>query len=264
MDLKRLVPMVEVENVTRSAAFYAKLGFEIGNTFVPSGAAEPSWAWLRNGEVDLMVTSGESPASTSRPVLFYLYCSDVAEARKSLEAAGVECGPPDPIDNTIESVVRFLCVDGRTRVGRSGDVEAVPPGCSRVGREQTQSLRKESSTMRSANSFASKITSWELLATNIQPLLPDLPFLQAFYNQLQALIVLARELDSQQETARGEARELTRRRQEVEREGENLRARAMAHLRATYGFTSEQLIRFGINPRPRTTRRQETPVPAPE
>jgi hypothetical protein len=93
MDLKRLVPMVEVENVTRSAAFYAKLGFEIGNTFVPSGAAEPSWAWLRNGEVDLMVTSGGAPASASRPVLFYLYCPDVAEARKSLEAVGVECGP---------------------------------------------------------------------------------------------------------------------------------------------------------------------------
>ena len=97
-----------------------------------------------------------------------------------------------------------------------------------------------------------------------QPLLPDMPFLQAFYNQLQGLIVLARELDSQTEEARSEARELTRRRQEVEREGENLRARTMAHLRATYGFTSEQLIKFGINPRPRSTRRQETPVPAPE
>ena len=79
--------------------------------------------------------------------------------------------------------------------------------------------------MRSANSFANKITSWELLATSIQPLLPEMPFLQAFYNQLQGLIVLARELDSQTEEARSEARELTRRRQEVEREGENLRAR---------------------------------------
>ena len=92
MELKRLVPMAEVQNVTRSLAFYAKLGFDVGNTFVPSGATEPSWAWLRNGEADLMITEGESPRSDSRSVLFYLYCPDVAEARKALEAAGVECG----------------------------------------------------------------------------------------------------------------------------------------------------------------------------
>jgi catechol 2,3-dioxygenase-like lactoylglutathione lyase family enzyme len=92
VDLKRLVPMVEVRSVTRSIAFYAKLGFEVGNTFVPTGATEPSWAWLRNGEADLMVAAAEAPASGLRPVLLYLYCPDVAEARKALEAAGVECG----------------------------------------------------------------------------------------------------------------------------------------------------------------------------
>ena len=92
MELKRLVPMAEVESVTRSIVFYGKLGFEVGNTFVPSGATEPSWAWLRNGEVDLMVAAAGSPASGARSVLFYLYCPDVAEARRVLEAAGVECG----------------------------------------------------------------------------------------------------------------------------------------------------------------------------
>lgn len=113
--------------------------------------------------------------------------------------------------------------------------------------------------MRSANSFASKTTSWELLATNIQPHLPEMPHLQGFYDQLQGLRVRAAELDSQQEVARAQARELTRLRQEVEREGENLRARIAAHLRATFGFTSEQLIKFGINPRPRVTRRRTEP-----
>jgi hypothetical protein len=71
MDLKRLVPMLAVQSVSRSAEFYAKLGFEVGNTFVPSGATEPPWAWLRNGEVDSMVTAAESPDAGSRPVLFY-------------------------------------------------------------------------------------------------------------------------------------------------------------------------------------------------
>ena len=113
--------------------------------------------------------------------------------------------------------------------------------------------------MRSANSFASKTTSWELLATNIQPHLQEMPHLQAFYDQLQGLRTRAADLDSQQETAKAQVRELTRLRQEVEREGESLRARIAAHLRATFGFTSEQLIKFGINPRPRVTRRRAVP-----
>ena len=118
--------------------------------------------------------------------------------------------------------------------------------------------------MRSANSFASKVTSWEILATNLQPHLQGMPHLQGFYEQLLVLSLLARGLDSQQESARAQARELTRRRQEAEREGENLRARIAAHLRATFGFTSEQLVQFGINPRPRATRRREPSLPLPE
>ncbi|MEA2561748.1 MAG: hypothetical protein QOH06_3252 [Acidobacteriota bacterium] len=118
--------------------------------------------------------------------------------------------------------------------------------------------------MRSANSFAAKVTSWELLATNLQPHLAVMPHLQAFYEQMLALILLARELDGQQESARAQARELTHQRQEVERDGENLRARVAAHLRATFGFTSEQLVQFGINPRARVGRRREPSLPLPE
>ncbi|HEX6861497.1 MAG TPA: hypothetical protein VF414_01715 [Thermoanaerobaculia bacterium] len=110
--------------------------------------------------------------------------------------------------------------------------------------------------MRSANSFASKTTSWEILAAGVEPHLPEMPHLQGLYDQLQGVMGKARGLDSQQESARAQVRELTRLRQEVEREGENLRARIAAHLRATFGFTSEQLIKFGINPRPRVTRRR--------
>jgi hypothetical protein len=118
--------------------------------------------------------------------------------------------------------------------------------------------------MRSANSFAAKVTSWELLATNLQPHLTAMPHLQAFYEQILAFILLARQLDGQQESARAQAREMTRQRQEAEKDGENLRARVAAHLRATFGFTSEQLVQFGINPRPRVARRREPSLPLPE
>ena len=111
--------------------------------------------------------------------------------------------------------------------------------------------------MRSANSFASKTTGWELLSTNIQPLLAEMPHLQDLDGRLRGLMLRGRELDSQQESARAQARELTRLRQDVEKEGENVRARIAAYLRATYGFTSEQLIKFGINPRPRVLRRRK-------
>ena len=103
--------------------------------------------------------------------------------------------------------------------------------------------------MRNADVFGQKIAAWELFATSMQPLLEEMPYLQLFHDRIQGLVEEARELDQQQEKMREEARELVRRRQAVEKEGDNLRARAAAHLRATFGFTSEHLIPFGIKPR---------------
>ena len=104
-----------------------------------------------------------------------------------------------------------------------------------------------------------KTEAWELFVTHLQPLLEEMPYLQPFHDRLQLLVGQARELDEQQEKARAEAREVTRRRQEVQREGDNLRARAAAHLRASFGFTSEHLIPFGIHPHPRHAARRGEP-----
>ena len=106
--------------------------------------------------------------------------------------------------------------------------------------------------MRNVDVVASKLAAWEQFAANLEPLLEEMPYLQPFHDRIQLLVGEARELDEQQEKVQKEARELTRR-QAVDREGDNLRARASAHLRATFGFTSEHLIPFGIHPR-RTTR----------
>src|SRR5687767_10893972 len=89
----------------------------------------------------------------------------------------------------------------------------------------THSSRKESSIMRSANDFASKLTSWELLTTNVEPLLGEMPHLWPFFDHLRDLGIRGRDLDAQQESARALLRELTRMRQDVERDGENMRAR---------------------------------------
>jgi catechol 2,3-dioxygenase-like lactoylglutathione lyase family enzyme len=94
MTLKALVPLASVRSVAASIAFYAKLGFEVGNTHTPDGEAEPVWAWLRTGEAHLMLARAGDPVEAGKQsVLFYLYSSDVAAFRESLLAAGVEAGP---------------------------------------------------------------------------------------------------------------------------------------------------------------------------
>jgi hypothetical protein len=52
---------------------------------------------------------------------------------------------------------------------------------------------------------ASKIAAWELFATNLQPLLEEMPYLQPFHDRIRGLIEQARELDQQQESEGGGA-----------------------------------------------------------
>lgn len=117
--------------------------------------------------------------------------------------------------------------------------------------------------MRNSDGFAVKIAKWELLVASLEPLLGEMPYLQSFHDRLRDLIEQARDLDLRQEAARAELREVTQERQGVEREGESLRARTAAHLRAAYGFANEELVRFGIAPRPSGPRHPEPDQPEP-
>lgn len=118
--------------------------------------------------------------------------------------------------------------------------------------------------MRSVTGLGKTVVNWQLLNDNIKPHLTEMPQVQPIAVELEALIAEVRAIDNEQEIARGRLRELTRRRRDAEKKGEGLRRRVAAHLRGTFGFTSEQLIQFGINPRPTTrTRRKKTEPPAP-
>ena len=86
--------MAHVRSVPRSIEFYRKLGFDVGNTFVPAGRAEPSWAWLRSDRANLMLALADEPVVPGQQaVLFYLYCDDVGATRAALQGAGIEVGP---------------------------------------------------------------------------------------------------------------------------------------------------------------------------
>jgi hypothetical protein len=97
-------------------------------------------------------------------------------------------------------------------------------------------------------SFGEKISNWKVIQTNLQPHLPEMPHLQPIEADLVTLISKAEALDSLVELARQRRSELARDRRDLARQGDNLRARAAAHLKGSFGFTSEQLIQFGLSP----------------
>jgi predicted nuclease with TOPRIM domain len=106
--------------------------------------------------------------------------------------------------------------------------------------------------MRRADSFSIKVNNWSLMKSNLEPRLDQLPAqARPLQEELSVVVVEARQLEDEQENARKQFRELVRRRQELERRGEEARQRLAALLRGTFGFKSEELIPFGLNPQPR-------------
>ncbi|HEX3557023.1 MAG TPA: hypothetical protein VIA62_27680 [Thermoanaerobaculia bacterium] len=104
--------------------------------------------------------------------------------------------------------------------------------------------------MRKAVTFARRTGQWELLGSQIAPLLAEMPFLREIAMELDSLLVEAKALDIEQEVVRGWLQDVIHRRQGVEARGERLRRRAASHLRGFFGFASEELVRFGVHPRP--------------
>jgi hypothetical protein len=96
--LTGLVPMLPVQSVERSAAFYALLGFAVGNRVPATG--EMGWAWLYAPNVldwrrgpNLMLTCSECVVEPpSQPILFYLYATDLVALRDELVRAGQNPG----------------------------------------------------------------------------------------------------------------------------------------------------------------------------
>lgn len=117
--------------------------------------------------------------------------------------------------------------------------------------------------MRKAVEFAKKITEWELLNANVRPFLAEMPHLQEIVTAIEALIVEAKGLNNEQEVARGRLQDIVHRRQDVEKRGEALRSRVAAHLKGSFGFSSDELVKFGVRPRPTGPRKRKEPAETP-
>ena len=94
-----LVPMLAVQDVERSAAFYELLGFAVGNRVPRTGVMD--WAWLyapgvpdwRRGP-NLMLARSDGPVDGKRQAtVLYLYAADLVALREKLLGAGHSPGP---------------------------------------------------------------------------------------------------------------------------------------------------------------------------
>ena len=94
-----------------------------------------------------------------------------------------------------------------------------------------------------------RIARWKVMTAALKPLLPELPFLAELHAGLENVVVQSEELDGRHEALKAETREINRIREELARNGDDLRNRMGAALQTLHGFRSEKLIEFGIQPR---------------
>jgi len=103
--------------------------------------------------------------------------------------------------------------------------------------------------MKKSVESAKRTSRWEVMSANVKPYLAEMPFLQEITGELDAVIVEAQVLNAEQERARARLQEAIRRRQQVEERGESLRRRMASYLQGVFGYTSEELVKFGVQPR---------------
>lgn len=108
--------------------------------------------------------------------------------------------------------------------------------------------------------FSKKVVNWEHLNGKVKPLLGEHPETAPLQGALEGHITEAKALLAEQEDLKARLRKSVRLRQEVEKNGEDIRNRLAAALQSKLGFRDEALIGFGIPVRTRRRRKPLTPV----
>jgi hypothetical protein len=86
------VPMLHAASVERSVAFYAHLGFHVGNS-VTAEDGRLQWVWLATASAALMFARADEPVEArAQALLLYLYTDDVAAMRSHLIGRGLDVG----------------------------------------------------------------------------------------------------------------------------------------------------------------------------
>jgi uncharacterized glyoxalase superfamily protein PhnB len=95
--VKGLTPLIFVEDINRSLAFYTnRLGFELNQEWVPEGKL--AWCLLTRGTVGFMLQQAgeeDGPATgRGRGVCFYFACDDADAMHAEFLANGLSLDPP--------------------------------------------------------------------------------------------------------------------------------------------------------------------------
>jgi catechol 2,3-dioxygenase-like lactoylglutathione lyase family enzyme len=90
--VEQLIPFVQVSDVARSIDFYARLGFEVADTYVHDDVLD--FASLASGNARTMLVRAAGPVESRRQsVSFYLYTADLDRLRAELLDQGIGAGP---------------------------------------------------------------------------------------------------------------------------------------------------------------------------
>lgn len=98
MEIRELVPLLNVEDPERSIDFYTRaLSFEVAQDF--SAAGRRVWAMLQQGGVKLMINGASDPGSVHRrgrpsygETVLYLYVDSARDWHAALKAQGIATG----------------------------------------------------------------------------------------------------------------------------------------------------------------------------
>jgi uncharacterized glyoxalase superfamily protein PhnB len=97
-QIHELVPLLFVEDILRSAAFYqGRLGFEMTQTWEPDGKL--AWCRLARGRAAVMLQQAlpdeDGPAEgRGRGVGFFFICDDASAMHADLASRGLAVAPP--------------------------------------------------------------------------------------------------------------------------------------------------------------------------
>jgi catechol 2,3-dioxygenase-like lactoylglutathione lyase family enzyme len=129
--VRAIAPMLVVADIERAIAFYQDvIGLALEGSFTPRGQATPSWASLRRGPVELMLSSpgvpGTTPPGDPGRAQLYLTVDDIGELEARARAAshavsGRTVQPYGMIEVELHDPDGFLII-----VAASSD-DALPP-----------------------------------------------------------------------------------------------------------------------------------------
>jgi len=107
--------------------------------------------------------------------------------------------------------------------------------------------------------LSKEIGGWEAVITNIKARSPELPQFGPTVQELEAVVIEGKEIQSIQDVQRSELRETNRRSRDLRRRGRSLRNRLAAGVQSVFGVDSMALVAFGVKPRLQKSRRRLTP-----